>query len=49
MDSKHMDSKQDWRIIAEEVSKEMDPEKLKILVERLCKAFDEKHARSARV
>ena len=49
MDSKHMDSKQDWRIIAEQVIKEMDPEKLLILVARLCKAFDEKQARSARV
>jgi hypothetical protein len=40
-----MDSKQDWQIIAEQASKEMNPEKLLILVERLCKAFDEKHAR----
>jgi hypothetical protein len=36
-----------WCVIAEQASKEMDPEKLLLLVERLCKAFDEKHARLA--
>jgi hypothetical protein len=36
-----------WYVIAEQASKEMDPEKLLILADRLCKAFDEEHARVA--
>ena len=42
-----MDPKQDWHIIAEQASKEMDPEKLLILTDRLCKAFDEEQTRVA--
>ena len=42
-----MDPKQDWHVIAEQASKEMDPEKLLILADRLCKAFDEERARLA--
>jgi hypothetical protein len=34
---------QDWRTIAKQASKEMDDEKLMILVEQLCSAFDECH------
>jgi hypothetical protein len=30
----------DWRTIAEQASKEMDPAKLMILVEKLCCALD---------
>ena len=33
--------RQDWRAIAEEASKEMDPEKLLVLVKQLCSAFDD--------
>jgi hypothetical protein len=33
-----------WRVIAEQASKEMDTEKLLILADRLCKAFDEERA-----
>ena len=36
-----------WYVIAEQASKEMDPEKLLILADRLCKAFDEEHTRVA--
>ena len=36
-----MDPKPDWHVIAEQATKEMDPEKLLILAGRLCKAFDE--------
>jgi hypothetical protein len=32
---------QQWRAIAEQVSKEMDSAKLTILVDRLCRALDE--------
>ena len=39
-----MDPKRDWHVIAEQASKEMDPEKLLILVDRLCKVFDEERA-----
>ena len=42
-----MDPKKDWHVIAEQASKEMDPEKLLILADRLCRAFDEEHARHA--
>ena len=34
---------QQWRTIAEQVSKEMDSAKLTILVDRLCRALDEHH------
>ncbi len=34
---------QEWRSIAEQVSKEMDSAKLTILVDRLCRALDEHH------
>jgi hypothetical protein len=34
----------DWRTIAEQVRKEIDPEKLLILIHRLCKAADEEDA-----
>ncbi len=34
---------QEWRLIAEQVSKEMDSAKLMILIERLCGALDEHH------
>jgi hypothetical protein len=36
-----------WRVIAEQASKEMDPEKLLILADRLCEAFDEEQTRVA--
>jgi hypothetical protein len=36
-----------WRVIAEQASKEMDTEKLLILADRLCKAFDEERAQRA--
>jgi len=32
--------REDWLPIAEQASKEMDPEKLMILVEQLCSALD---------
>jgi hypothetical protein len=35
----------DWRTIAEKASKEMDPEKLTILIAQLCSALDERKAR----
>ena len=34
---------QEWRAIAEQVSKEMDSAKLTILVDRFCRALDEHH------
>ena len=34
---------QEWRSIAEQVSKEMDSAKLTILIDRLCRALDEHH------
>ena len=33
-------TREDWLPIAEQASKEMDPEKLMILVEQLCSALD---------
>jgi hypothetical protein len=36
----------DWRIIAEQASKEMDPEKLTRLVAELCRSLDEKNQKS---
>jgi hypothetical protein len=33
-----------WRTIAEQARKEIDPEKLLILIHRLCEAADEEHA-----
>ena len=38
--------RQDWLAIAEQTSKENDPEKLMMLVKQLCSAFDDrkKHA-----
>jgi hypothetical protein len=35
----------DWRSIAEKASKEMDPEKLTVLIAQLCSALDERRAR----
>ncbi len=32
--------REDWLPIAEQASKEMDPEKIMILVEKLCSALD---------
>jgi hypothetical protein len=32
-----------WRSLAAQASKEMDDEKLMVLVEQLCSAFDERH------
>jgi hypothetical protein len=34
---------QDWRSIAAQASTEMDNDKLMVLVEQLCNAFDECH------
>lgn len=34
--------REDWRLIAEQASKELDPKKLIILVERLCCALDDR-------
>jgi hypothetical protein len=34
---------QEWRDIAEQVSTEMDPAKLTILVGKLCRALDERN------
>jgi hypothetical protein len=34
--------RQDWLPIAEQASKEMDPEKLMILVTQLCSALDDR-------
>jgi hypothetical protein len=42
-----MDAKPHWHVIAEQASKEMDTEKLLILTDRLCKAFDEEQTRVA--
>ena len=42
-----MDPKPHWHVIAEQMSKEMDTEKLLILADRLCKAFDEERAQRA--
>jgi hypothetical protein len=42
-----MDPKKDWHVIAEHASKEMDPEKLLILADKLCEAFDEEQTRVA--
>jgi len=36
---------EEWRIIAERASKEMDPKKLSALVSQLCCAFDERDKR----
>jgi hypothetical protein len=36
---------EDWRTIAEQASKEMDPKKLAALVNQLCCAFDERDKR----
>ena len=33
---------QEWRCIAEQASKEMDPVKLTALVAQLCRAFDDR-------
>jgi hypothetical protein len=35
----------DWRTIADKAGKEMDPEKLTILIAQLCSALDERKAR----
>jgi hypothetical protein len=37
---------QDWRSLAAQASKEMDEEKLLLLVDQLCSAFDERHKSS---
>ncbi len=34
--------REDWLPIAEQASKEMDPERLMILVEQLCSALDDR-------
>jgi hypothetical protein len=39
----HTPESQDWRSIAAQASKEMDDDKLLLLVEQLCSAFDERH------
>ena len=39
---------EDWRSIAEETSKEMDPAKLTILVGKLCRALDKRMTESLR-
>jgi hypothetical protein len=36
---------QDWRCIAEQTSKEMDPAKLMTLVAKLCRALDRERGR----
>ena len=36
---------EDWRTIAEQASKEVDPKKLAALVSQLCCAFDERDKR----
>jgi hypothetical protein len=36
---------EDWRTIAEQASREMDPRKLAALVSQLCCAFDERDRR----
>jgi hypothetical protein len=36
----------DWRIIAEQASKEMDPEKLTRLVAELCRSLDERNRKT---
>ena len=36
---------EDWRTIAEQASREMDPKKLAALVSQLCCAFDERDKR----
>jgi hypothetical protein len=36
---------EDWRTIAEQASREMDPKKLAALVNQLCCAFDERDKR----
>jgi hypothetical protein len=38
----------DWRVIAAQASKEMDPEKLTRLIAKLCRSLDE-HNQKARV
>ena len=38
---------EDWRSLAEETSKEMDPAKLTILVGKLCRALDERKERKS--
>jgi hypothetical protein len=35
----------DWRSIAAQASKEMDEDRLLVLVNQLCSAFDERHKR----
>ena len=39
----HTPENQDWRSIAAQASKEMDNDRLLLLVEQLCSAFDEQH------
>jgi hypothetical protein len=36
---------EDWRTIAEQASREMDPKKLAVLVNQLCCAFNERDKR----
>ena len=36
---------EEWRIIAERASREMDPKKLAALINQLCGAFDERDRR----
>ena len=37
---------QDWRCVAEQTSKEMDPAKLSALVARLCRLLDRERGRT---
>jgi hypothetical protein len=39
----------DWQSIAEQASKEMDPAKLTILVEKLCRALDGERKHKSRL
>jgi hypothetical protein len=41
----HLEDDRDWRSIAEQASKEMDPEKLMVLIAQLCSALDERKAK----
>jgi hypothetical protein len=43
-----MTSQSHWRDLAEQTSKEMDSEKLMVLVARLCQAIDGEHEEKSR-
>jgi hypothetical protein len=38
----------DWRLIAEQASKEMGPQKLMILIGKLCRAIEGEHREKSR-